>query len=148
MVGFGIRNNFFSEDNKRFTLFAVPLAQETHSKGGVVTPKSNILNRNRCVCTHLPPHQMPQMSWLHFRAESSQDAKKDPGWLLCVRKASRIRQSQLNRERLISFTEQALSLWYENKSKDIKNRNALKMMKEYHIKKKKRENVVRQGPHQ
>lgn len=46
MVGFGIRNKSFSEENKRFTLFVVPLAQETH-KGGVVTPKSNILNRNR-----------------------------------------------------------------------------------------------------
>lgn len=49
MVGFGIRNKSSSEENKRFPLFVV---QETHRKGGVVTPKINTLNMNRCVCLH------------------------------------------------------------------------------------------------
>lgn len=52
MVGFDIRNKSSSEENKRFPLFVVPLAQETHSKGGVVTPKINTLKMNRCVCLH------------------------------------------------------------------------------------------------
>lgn len=47
MVGFGVRNKSSSEEKKRFTLFVVPLAQETQSQRGFVTPESNILNTKR-----------------------------------------------------------------------------------------------------
>jgi len=94
--------------------------------------------------THPYTHsQKPRQQTPHLRCVSELKTTKKINTIqsdsFCVRKVSRIRQLQENGERLFSFSGQALSLYhqkYKRGSKDIKNRNVLKVMKEYHSKKK------------
>lgn len=102
---------------------------------------------HRHVLTHIPTHkslrqQMPHLSCISELKTTKEIKMIQSGSDRCVRKASRIRQLQQNGER---FSEQALFFVLRKIKvrKDIKNINALKMTKEYHIFQKNRENVVR-----
>lgn len=92
---------------------------------------------HRHALTHIPTHkslrqQMPHLSCISELKTTKKIKMIQSGSDCCVRKASRIRQLQQNGER-IQWTGTIFVLQKIKVRKDIKNINALKMTKEYHI---------------